>query len=80
MKKNWKKINKNDYKLNIKDIKNLNFSKCSCLHFIDKGICKHLTMVALSKNVSLPGLPAASENFLSEKHRHAKAFSCLEYD
>ena len=71
------------YKNEKNKIYNINtvFNECSCPQFLDVAMCKHLTMVCLMNEISIPGLEI-KQKFSSRKAQRmgtpGKASSCLE--
>lgn len=91
--KNLKEIDSNNYKFRSKSKKVYKIvydpdcyecpdcTFCTCSSFLDKAVCKHLTMICIKNKYSLPGLtylPKFSLRKAQRKGRFSKASPALD--
>ena len=70
------------YRINLEeDCPCQDCTNCSCVNFLDRGICKHLLYVCKNQNFDLPGTENKIKFSLrTRRGRPKKASKALDYD
>ena len=70
------------YRINLEeDCPCQDCTNCSCVNFLDRGICKHLLYVCKNQNYDLPGTENKIKLSLrTRRGRPKKASKALDYD
>ena len=70
------------YRINLEDdCPCKDCTNCSCVYFLDRGICKHLLYVCKNQNFDLPGTQNKTKFSLrTRRGRPKKASTALDYD